>query len=158
MSDTDRKRKFAKALLKNPKGIYEAASLVAEDDSERFRIARDWPGDEEVRSLMLEIEGKSENDDILGLPSKTQFIREIWTRLESSLDSEEFVKLAKLYADVRGYVIKPTEGTANVTLTNKVMIVPQLPSHDVWESEARQQQKMLMVTGEEIKDEPPKLN
>jgi hypothetical protein len=148
----DRKIVFARALARDPTNVWAAASAVTSDDGERYRICQEWPGDPVVLAETRRIRGLSEDDALAGLASKAEFVNDLWDRMNNAVDVEDYSKLAKLYADVRGYIQKPGEAAAKVSVTNNVMVVPVLPSSDAWETEARKQQAALIVAGESVKE------
>ncbi|WP_292414149.1 hypothetical protein [Methylophaga sp.] len=64
---------------------------------------------------------------------------------EERLSPEDYAKLGKLYADVRGFIEKPqtTINNNNNVTNNRVMVVRENGSDEDWEAKLRKQQDNL---------------
>jgi TPR repeat protein len=148
---TEYKRRFARALVQG-KCSWDAICIAIPDSTvDRAFFAVDWPHDTEVAAIMREIQ-EDEEDPIHGLPSKADFDRLLWEKMQDA-DPSDCAKLAKVYADVRGWTKKPIEPTKqndNTVPTVHVMMVPHYPSAADWERAAQPQQANLIAEGREI--------
>jgi len=145
MSDEELKAEFARLLLKSPSDPFKAALMLFPDNTNRaLRVANDWPADPEVMAAQAAL--LEEDGELSFLPTKADFARKIWDKMdEERLAPEDFAKLGKLYADVRGFIEKPqTNINNNVNnVTNRVMVIRESESNDDWEAKLRKQQEDL---------------
>lgn len=145
MTEEELKAEFAKLLLKTPNDPFKAALLLFPDNTSRaLRVANEWPADPEVMAAQAEL--LEEDGELAYLPTKADFARKIWDKMdEERLAPEDFAKLGKLYADVRGFIEKPqTNINTNVNnVTNRVMVVRESQSDADWEAKLRKQQEDL---------------
>lgn len=141
--DEAHKTAFAVAFLKTPDDAFKAACTVFPDDmGKALRAAHTWQKDSFVVYEMERLTGEDGEDAFL--PGKAELCRKIWSKLNKEfVDNEDFTKLAKLYADVRGFIQK-ADTTVNVAVVNKVMVVKDLGSNEEWESKAERQQRELL--------------
>lgn len=138
------KTSFAEQWLKNPSDPFKAALLVFPTNTPKaLWTATNWPLDAEVLKLKRDLE--DEFGEASFLPSKNELARDIWEKAKSTGDPYAYERLAKLYADVRGFIEKP-----NVAQTNIQMIAPkviQVVNHGSdadWEKAAQKQQSELL--------------
>jgi len=138
------KTAFAVELLKNPADAFKAALQVFPDDTGlALRAAHTWPKDPFVLAEQERI--TSEEGEGAFLPGKAELCRKIWERLQKDyVVTEDFVKIAKLYAEVRGFIEKPNTNIVTNVVTNKVMVVKDLGTNDEWEMKAERQQRELL--------------
>ena len=149
MSDQDEEKQlkaaFARLLLKNPDDPFKAALAVFPDNTSRaLRVANEWPGDSEVLNFQAEL--IEEDGELSFLPTKADLARNIWDKMQSDrICADDYAKLGKLYADVRGFIEKPqTNINNNVNnVTNRVMVVRESASDADWEAKLRKQQEEL---------------
>ncbi len=87
------------------------------------------------------------------LPGKGDLARDIWQRMQGTTlpngvtippTPEEYAKLAKLYADVRGFIEKPQTNVNVTTNVNRVVEMPVFANESEWEAEAARQQRELL--------------
>jgi hypothetical protein len=138
------KTAFAIELLKNPADAFKAALQVFPDDTGlALRAAHTWPKDPFVLAEQVRI--TEDEGEAAFLPSKAELCRDIWARMKKDyISSEDYVKLAKLYAEVRSFIEKPNTNVNVAVVTNKVMVVKDLGSNDEWEMKAERQQRELL--------------
>lgn len=144
-NESELKEQFAKILLKNPENPFEAAlKIFPEDVNTALQIATEWPADPLVINATNDI--LEDEDELSFLPNKAKLARHIWGKLDGEyICNEDYVKLAKLYAEVLGFIEKPqTNINANISaVSNRVMIVKESGSNDEWEQKLLQQQQKL---------------
>lgn len=152
MSDElEQKRKFAKLFLErgmSPNQAFPIAlGIFGEGETAKaMHAAMNWQFDAEVLQFIEEL--KEAGDDLDLLPSKADLARDIWAKLQgvnTMLDPEGYAKLAKLYAEVRGFIEKPqTNQNVQVVVAPKVIEVPAYSSAEDWESASAKQQTELL--------------
>lgn len=146
MNDDELKKKFADELLKNPGDPFPIALALFPDNTNRaLRVATEWPQDIVVLEYIANVKKEKREEDYL--PTKADLCRKIWDKLDKPfVYSEDFVKLAKLYADIMGYIEKPQTNIKvdNTTVNNKVMVVKTCESDNEWEQRALRQQEKLI--------------
>lgn len=146
MTEAEEKKQFAELLLRSPDDPFKAAlTLFPENTARALRVATEWPNDPEVRTFKKEINNKS--DQMEFLPGKAEFCRLIWERMQNAYDAEDFAKIAKLYAETRGFIEKAVPVTNVNVQQNRVMIVKDHGDDNAWESKLKEQQRAL-VNGE----------
>lgn len=144
MSDEELKAQYARLLLKVDDPFKAALHLFPDNTSRALRVANEWPNDPEVVAAQAEL--LDEDGEISFLPTKAAFARKIWDRMEEErIAPEDFAKLGKLYADVRGFIEKPqTNINNNVNnVNNRVMIIRETGTDEDWEAKLRKQQEDL---------------
>ena len=144
-NEEELKAEFARLLLQTPDDPFKAAlALFPENTNRALRVANEWPRDlavVEARKELVEDEGED-----AFLPGKAHLARSIWDRMhKETTDTENFAKLGKLYADVRGFIEKPQTNIQNniQNTTNKVMVIRESSTSDEWETNLRKQQDRL---------------
>lgn len=145
MDERDAKAKFARLLLKEPSDPFAVALKVFPDDTKRsLWVANNWPADPEV--LGLQEKATEDEGELAFLPTKGQLCRGIWEKMQDKYtDPDTYTKLAKVYAEVRGFIEKPqiAVNTNVQNVTNKVMIVRESGSDAEWERKLLEQQARL---------------
>lgn len=146
----EEKVKFARLLLSEKDAFKAALLLYPDDTSHALWVADNWANDEEVLAYV------ATHDSIDALPSKTQLARDIWERMQgialsngkiSRPTADDYVKLAKLYADVRGFIEKPQMNSNVTVVVPKAIEVPTYESDAAWEkAAAKQQQELISVS------------
>lgn len=145
MTEDQAKVRYAALLLKHPNDYFAAAlELYPGDTSKALLIMRDWPTDPiviDAKFAKLEDVG-----ELAMLPDKAMLARKVWDLLDrTEMEPEEFVKVAKLYAEIRGYIEKPGLTVNNNTqVNNRVMVIKDLGTDAEWESTAAAQQRNLL--------------
>lgn len=146
------KIKFADAWLRNPNNAFEAALTVTKGEpSKALCMSSDWIYDNEVLQLKAELVEKYGEEYFL--PSKAAMLQDIYTRARKTPQNDDYVKLMKLAADMRGMLSDKSNVNINTTITqNKVMIVPtfvdsagKLLDDNAWEQKLIQQQQRLVA-------------
>ncbi len=138
------KIKFARLLLKTPNEPFKAALGVFPNNTNMaLRVANEWPFDDAVVKFKDEI--VEDVGEMSFLPTKVDLARLIWNKMQSDVADDDFVKLAKLYGDVRGFIEKPSIAinTSVQNVANKVMIVRESKTTDDWEKRLMDQQNRL---------------
>ena len=140
MTESEAKEKFAQLLLQEPGNLFAVALKVFPDDTKRaLRAVTEWKDDPEIKSLQ-------EKAQELPLPTKGEFARVLWDKMQDKwTDANDFAKIAKVYAEVRGFIEPPkVEVQTNVqNVTNKVMVVRESGSDSEWERKLLDQQTAL---------------
>lgn len=144
IDDEENKTAFAVEFLKSPDDAFKAALQVfPHDTGQALRAAHTWPKDPFVVAETERLSGELGDDAFL--PGKAELCRNIWARMQKDfVSSEDFVKLAKLYAEVRSFIEKPNTNVNVAVVTNKVMVVKDLGTNDEWEMKAERQQRELL--------------
>lgn len=132
MSDDPYKRQFASFLQKLCDPYKAAYKLFPNDNKTALRVAHEWPNDRTVVDYLNEKALSLPDDE--GLPTKADLARSVWDRMsERGIEDADFVKLAKLYGEVRGFIEKPAASNVNVTNTsNPVMVLQHKGDDDQW--------------------------
>ena len=115
MTEHDQKQLFAKLLLKLREPFKAALELFPDDTGTALQVAHDWPKDPVVIAIKNGVYDAVDEMDLL--PTKAELARGIWDKMQGDLYPDDYVKLGRLYADVRGFIEKP--GT-NINVDNKI--------------------------------------
>lgn len=143
MSDLEHKRRFAELLLKSPGDPFPCANALFPGNVQRaMHAAMNWPADPEVIAFMDDMEG--EKGEMGFLPTKGDLGRLVWDMAkDTKLEVEDRIKAAKLYAEIRGFVEKPSTGPVVNISQNRVMVIESHGSDDEWSAALAQQQRTL---------------
>ena len=149
MTDEQERAAFAALILhKYParNDAFKAAIEVHPDNTPRAlylsQTVRDDP------AFLAELEaarGDASDEDLL--PTKAELARELWNKLKNTpMFPDDYVKVAKLYADIRGFIEKPSEASkgGNVFVSG-VMEVTNHGTDDEWEAKLKVQQSKLQT-------------
>lgn len=148
MDEQEQKEKaaFAALLIRMPTEPFPAALQVIPNDTGRaLKASFEWPHDEFVIAEMKRLKEQSADIDLL--PNKAELCQKIWDKLNGTgyMTPEDFVKTAKLYAEVRGFIEKPSNAvTVQNNFVQKVIEVANHGSDDQWEAAAAKQQQELL--------------
>lgn len=143
---------FAEQWLRNPHNTFEAAMQVCQGRTlEALQMSQAWMFDSEVLQLKEELVAKYGEEHFL--PSKSDMLHSIYRRAnQDHTANEDFVKLMKLAADMRGMLQEKTAVAINNITNNKVMMVPvfvdasgKVASDDSWEQSLIAQQQRLVA-------------
>ena len=151
VTETEEKAAYAALLLKDPDPFRSALALFPNNTNRALWVANHWPQDAEVVGLLAKI--RENNDEMSFLPGKPDLARDIWDRMQGKRPdgsivpptTEDYAKLAKLYAEVRGFIEKPA-----AAVVNNNVVVPraiEVPTHGTdedWEAAAEKQQQELL--------------
>lgn len=135
---TAAKKQYAEILTRIPEPFAAALELYPDDTKIAAWIARNWPHDPEVIAAKKEIRNTED------LPNKTDLARAIWDKMQGPIMPDDFGKLAKIYAEVNGYIEKPGPGVIAQIIIPKVIEVPNHGTNEEWEAKAEKQQKDLL--------------
>lgn len=150
-NESEEKAAYAALLLRERDPFKAALSLFPDNTNRALWVANHWPNDAEVKEEQARLIGEDEGASFL--PSKVELARDIWQRMQgTTLPSgvtipptpEEYAKLAKLYADVRGFIEKPQTNVNVTTNVQRVVEVPVFQSENEWEAAAAKQQRELL--------------
>ena len=148
MTEDEEKAAFAALLIKSPDkgpdGAFKIAlGLFGSDTAKALKVSYQWPTDPVVQAEITRL--KSTGEDLQLLPSKTELAQDIWNKMQVVyVNAEDYVKLAKLYAEVMVMIQKQAPApTANIVVANKVMVVKDYGTNDQWEAAAERQQRAL---------------
>lgn len=150
-SEAELKKEFARLTLSadNHADNFQAALRLFPTNTNRaLRVANEWPICNEVLEARAALIG--ELGEEATLPSKVTFTRTLYDRMSKCYTTDEFVKVAKLIADVQGFIEPPktTINNNNTVAVNRVMIVRENGSDQDWEQKLRKQQEVLVSDGE----------
>lgn len=150
-NESEEKAAYAALLLKERDPFKAALQLFPDNTNRALWVANHWPIDAEVKAEQERLMG--EDDGSSFLPSKAELARDIWQRMQGTTlangvtippTPEEYAKLAKLYADVRGFIEKPQTNVNVNNITQRVVEVPVFQSESEWENAAARQQRELL--------------
>ncbi len=147
--DQTAKKLFAEAWLKHPDDPYKAALACSFNDHQIAQnIFQTWTSDREVEDFKRQLLAERGHESFL--PSKEQMLEDIMTRAKHCADNDQYAKLMKLAADMRGMIEKPGVTINNHQTVNKVMNIPMFMNKDdepftdaQWETKALTQQEKL---------------
>lgn len=140
--EAEAKKRYAYALIRTPDPLGAALELYPDDTKIAAWIAKHWSKDPEV---IAEKDRLKETIGAKGLADKSDLSRAIWDRMNGPILSDDFAKLAKIYAEVNGFIEKPAP--PNVTANIIIPKVIEIPNHGTdanWEALAEKQQKDLL--------------
>lgn len=151
LKESEEKAAYAALLLKERDPFKAALSLFPNNTNRALWVANHWPNDAEVKAEQKRL--TDEGGDMAFLPGKGDLARDIWQRMQGTAlpngvtippTPEEYAKLAKLYADVRGFIEKPQTNVNVTTNVNRVVEMPVFANENEWEAEAARQQRELL--------------
>ncbi len=133
---------FAAALLHNPEKPFDAAITVFGHGNigKAAYAATYWPVDPqiiEITQSLLKDKGVASF-----LPSREAVLRRAWELAQKTTDVESFTKVAKLMAEINGWIAKDGP-SVHVAVSSNVMVVKDQGSNDAWEKALRAQQEKL---------------
>lgn len=150
MTNEERKREFAAAVLRNDGDTFKAAFAISGDDvGFALQIARAWKDDPlvlaEQERLLSTTDAKS------FLPTKEQQARAIYAlAMDDMRDTEERLKAHRLYAEIMGHIVK-VENQSGVNILNQgVMIVRDAGSDEDWQKKVVEQQRTLTLNATSV--------
>ena len=136
-TEEDYKNAFALEFFRNPSDPFKiACALFPDNTSLALRVANEWPSDPFVLSCL----------DLLtvdAMPTEVDLCGEVWRKMKMTYDPKDFATLAKLYAEIRGFIKKQETAQVNVQVNNKVMVVKDHGTDEEWESKLVRQQTAL---------------
>lgn len=146
-------QEFARLLFKG-KTPFEAANLMHPNNINRACfIAIEWPKDARFNAIKDTLKGDTGDSHLM---DRTGLLEVVSDRLQGTrydngqvipLTPDEFVKVAKLFAEIRGYIEKPGVSINNNVVMPRVMAVPSQGNDAEWEAAlANQQQQLLDVS------------
>ena len=150
LKESEEKAAYAALLLKERDPFKAALSLFPNNTNRALWVANHWPNDAEVKAEQSRL---SEEEGDSFLLSKREFLQDIEARMKGTTlpngvtvppTPDEYSKLAKLYADVRGFIEKPQTNVNVTTNVNRVVEMPVFANENEWEAEAARQQRELL--------------
>jgi hypothetical protein len=145
------KKAFAEAWLHNPTNAFAAAlEITGNDPAAALEISSAWSHDPEVKRLKAELIEQHGQEAFL--PTKHEILHDIYSRARTCPHNDDYVKMMRLAADMRGQIEKPgiTINNNNSVTTNKVMQVPVFINNtgypvddDEWEQRLIENQEAL---------------
>lgn len=154
-NEPEEKAAFAALLLTERDPFKAALTLFPSNINRALRVATEWTHDPVVRAEQARI--KESGGAMSLLPDKAALAADIWDKMQGPIQPngtrmppspDDYTKLAKLYADVRGFIEKsaPIINNNNV-IVPKVIEVHNHGTDEDWEVAAeRQQQELLNVS------------
>ncbi len=142
MDQTTLKLDFAKNMLRHSNDPFKAAFDTTPDAGLALQIAKTWEKDEIV---VAEMEKLLSTGDTSFLPTKESQARDIYSLATSeNVAVDDRLKAHRLYAEIRGFIEKPTQGATTNILNQGVMIVKDQGSDADWQEKATLQQRTLI--------------
>lgn len=138
---------FAGALLKHPQdleGRFAAALSVTSDTGKALIMANKWLDDATVVAEQQRLTKNADEGDLNFLGTKADFAREVLEAGRQSWDGDTKHKFFKLYAEMRGFVVKADTNVNVQVNNNRVMVVKDMGTDDEWERKAQRQQRELI--------------
>lgn len=151
LREIELKTLFANAWLKTPRNPFEAANSICNGNgSQAVHMATMWVYDAEVLDIKKQL--LTEHGEEYFLPSKVEMLHDILDRARTTHADDDFVKLMKLAADMRGMLSDKTSiNVNNNVVNNKVMMVPvfmnskgNVADDSEWERGLIEQQQRLV--------------
>lgn len=140
-----KKEQFAQLSLREQDAFKIALVIYPDDTSRALRVANEWPNDEQVKTFRQSYIDAEEDGETAFLPTKAEAARLAWNIARDSGVTEDRLKALKLYADIRGFIERPSVAIQNNTLVqNKVLVVKNFGSDEQWEQQVRKQQTKLI--------------
>lgn len=149
-NESEEKAAYAALLLKERDPFKAALQLFPDNTNRALWVANHWPNDEEVKAEQTRLSNEEGDSFLL---SKREFLQDIEQRMRGTVypngavippTPEEYAKLAKLYADVRGFIEKPQTNVNVTTNIQRVVEVPVFQDESSWEAAAAKQQRELL--------------
>ena len=149
-NESEEKAAYAALLLKERDPFKAALQLFPDNTNRALWVANHWPNDDEVKAEQTRLSNEEGDSFLL---SKREFLQDIEQRMRGTVypngavippTPEEYAKLAKLYADVRGFIEKPQTNVNVTTNVNRVVEMPVFANENEWEAEAARQQRELL--------------
>lgn len=149
-NESEEKAAYAALLLKERDPFKAALQLFPDNTNRALWVANHWPNDAEVKAEQSRL---SEEEGDSFLLSKREFLQDIEARMKGTTypngtvvptTAEEYAKLAKLYAETRGFIEKPQTNVNVTTNVQRVVEVPVFQSESEWEAAAARQQRELL--------------
>jgi len=150
-NEDQQKAEYANLLLKERDPFKAAILLFPANTNRALWVANHWPHDPVVKEFQKSL--LSASDELDFLPTKAELARDIWEKMKGVTTSEgrqiapspdEYSKLAKLYADVRGFIEKPQNNQNITVVIPKAIEVPTHGTNAEWEAAAATQQRELL--------------
>lgn len=145
----EKKKEFAKWLIKYPDDAFKAAAFIYPDPKElgnRLIVAHDWPRDPDVIIEISRLINSGETATLL--PTKEEVAYDAYLISKTAFEADDKIKAIKLYAELMGFVKTPGVNIQNNIKTigsqSNVMVVPDYGSDDEWEQKLLSQQSALI--------------
>lgn len=133
---------FAANLLRYPDDPFKAAFATTPNTGLALQIAKNWPLDPIVKTHQDKL--LSSGDAKQYLPTKETQAKDIYAIATCSQNAvEDRLKAHRLYAEVMGFIEKPTPGNQTNILNQGVMIVRDAGSDADWQEKAAAHQRTL---------------
>lgn len=138
------KRAFAEILCKYPNEPFKASLELFPDNTNRaVWVAQHWANDRIVHEHMQRM--KATYGEFYGLPDRAELLRCLFDKMKNTYDANEYARLAKLYAEIRGYITKPGNAPQSGASApvHRAIEVPTYGTDASWEQAAATQQRHL---------------
>lgn len=151
-NESQEKAAYAALLLKERDPFKAALQLFPNNTNRALWVANHWPIDPEVIEAKAAL--MADAGEMGFLPGKAELANDIWQRMQGTQTAdgrtipptaEEYAKLAKLYADVRGFIEKPQTNVNVVNNIPRVVEMPVFADESEWEAAAARQQRELLA-------------
>jgi len=143
----EKKRQFAEALRLDIYEPMKAGMLCFPlDFPKAAQAASQWPNDPFVKAELKRLDEEAEEEKLLTLPDKLKHALSVWVMAnDEKIDPKERLTAHKLYAEMMEHIPKPQPANVNVNVDNRrVMLINEMPSLDVWEQKAIEQQETII--------------
>lgn len=140
MNEEKYKRQFAALLVKLEDPFKAAFKIFPNDTKAAIKAANEWPKDRIVIDQQIESDVKIGDET---LPTKSDLKLQLWERMKNATD-DDYTKMAKVYAEVCGFIEKQGTQVNVQNVTNKVMQVSVFESDKDWELKTAAQQERLL--------------
>lgn len=135
------KHLFAVNLLRYDNDANKAAFQTVAFPGDALQIARAWPDDPVVQQHVEELLNTGEAKSLM--PTKERMARDVYKIATGDRDSDVRLKAHRLYAEIMGFIEKPSSPITNNILNQGVMIVKEAGSNEEWEQKALAHQRTL---------------
>jgi hypothetical protein len=143
MNQHELKLKFADMLLRLNNEPFKAAFAILPDDAGMaLQVARSWFDDPVVVAEKERL--MSGSGAAVFLATKEKQLADIYKLATNEKEcAEDRIKAHRLYAEISGFIEKPSANGAVNILNQGVMIVKEHGSNDDWEAKTIEQQRTL---------------
>ena len=146
MTERELKTRFAKAWLKNPNDPFGAVVVATNGNTlAACQLVNVLSQDPEVHAIKEQL--LEEFGEAAFLPTESELLHDILHRARNCTNDDDYTKLIRLVADIRGMIQKPGVTINNTVTTNKVMVIPSRATEKDWEKGLLEQQRGLLTNG-----------
>lgn len=151
VNEAEEKLAYASLLLTERDPFKAALALFPNNTNRALWVAVNWSKDQEVKAEQARLVDEESDSFVL---SKRELLQDIEQRMKGTTypngnvvptTADEYAKLAKLYADIRGFIDKPAAVNVNTSvIVPRAIEVPTHGTNEQWEIAAETQQRELL--------------